>query len=447
MGWDDRWAGTMLRRPGERTGPSSPDRCIDRSATLGRMVVEPLNGDVHGGAESGDAEWPVAVPEVVSRRTVLRWSGTAGALAVGATILQACAPSGTDDPTADANGVILPAGFTSRIIARAGQDVGGTGFDFRAFPDGAATFVDGAVAGGWYLAVNHEIPGGGGVTSIRFAPDGTVVGARSILSDTSLNCAGGATPWGTWLSCEEYDGGHVWECDPTGERPPRRRTAMGAFAHEAAAVADDGRVYLTEDRRDGAFYRFSPAVAGDLSAGLLEVATGAGPEGPVTWVQVPNPDPAVFDTPTRRQVSGSIEFSGGEGAATLGDLVWFSTKGDDRIWQYAISTGMMSLRYQAGAPSPLSGVDNVWVDGASGALLIAEDGGDMELILLRPDNTAEAFLRLPDQDVSEITGPCFSPDGQRLYFSSQRGPVAPNGLPLGITYEVSGPFDALLGRV
>jgi secreted PhoX family phosphatase len=47
---------------------------------------------------------------------------------------------------------------------------------------------------------------------------------------------------------------------------------------------------------------------------------------------------------------------------------------------------------------------------------------------------------------SEITGPCFSPDGQRLYFSSQRGPTTPLGLVAGITYEVSGPFDDLLGR-
>jgi secreted PhoX family phosphatase len=126
--------------------------------------------------------------------------------------------------------------------------------------------------------------------------------------------------------------------------------------------------------------------------------------------------------------------------------VWFTTKGDDRVWQYDTTTEQVALRYQAGGSSVLSGVDNLWIDTASGGLLVAEDGGDMEVVLLRPDNSVQALVRLPDQDISEITGPCFSPDGQRLYFSSQRGPVGVAGLPQGITYEVTGPFDQLLGR-
>jgi len=395
--------------------------------------------------ETGSVEGSAAAGPV-SRRTMLRWSGTAGMLAVGASITQACAPSTTTDPRADANGLILLDGFTSRIIARAGAPVLGTAFEFRAFPDGAATFVDAAVPGGWYLAVNHEIPFAGGVSSIRFAPDGRIVEARSICSDTGINCAGGATPWGTWLTCEEFDRGHVWECDPTGAVPQRRHRAMGAFAHEAAAVASDGRVYLTEDRPDGAFYRYTPTVPGQLDEGLLEVATGAGPVGPVTWVEVPDPDPELFATSCRRQVPGTIEFDGGEGIATLGDLVWFTTKGDDRIWQYDVVGSAISLRYQAGAPSTLGGVDNLWVDQASGALFVAEDGGDMEVVMLQPDDSAVSVIRLPDQEGSEVTGPCFSPDGQRLYFSSQRARTGDLGLPLGITYEVTGPFDELLGR-
>ncbi|MHB1138713.1 MAG: alkaline phosphatase PhoX [Microthrixaceae bacterium] len=388
-----------------------------------------------------------ATKVAVSRRTMLRWSGSAGMLAVAASITQACVAPGTDDPGADANGVVLPAGFSSRIIARAGEKVLGTPFEFRAFPDGAATFVDAAVAGGWYLVVNHEIPLSGGVSSIRFAPDGRIVEARSICSDTGLNCAGGATPWGTWLTCEEFDRGHVWECDPTGAVPAQRRRAMGAFSHEAAAVASDGRVYLTEDRPDGAFYRFTPVAPGDLSSGLLEIATGDAHEGPVTWAEVPDPDPSILEPSCRRQVAGTLHFDGGEGIATSGDLVWFTTKGDDRIWQYEVPTGQLTLRYQAGGPGVLSGVDNLWFDSPSGGLLVAEDGGDMEVVLLGTDDVASSVVRLPDQDHSEITGPCFSPDGQRLYFSSQRAQTGDLGLPLGITYEITGPFDQLLGRV
>lgn len=340
---------------------------------------------------------------------------------------------------------MLP-GFTSRIIATAGERVPGTRFRYRAFPDGAATFADAEVPGGWYLAVNHEIPAVGGVSSIRFAPDGTVVDAFSICKDTALNCAGGATPWGTWLTCEEYDWGHVWECDPTGARPAVRRRAMGAFAHEAAAVATDGRIYLTEDRSDGGFYRFTPVAPGDLSAGLLEIATGDVADGRISWVEVPDPDPRFPSPLCRHQVRDTMRFDGGEGIATLGGSVWFTTKGDDRIWEYDLATSTVVLRYQAGGSSTLSGVDNLWVDPSTSNLFVAEDGGDMEVVLLRPDNTTLSVARLPDQDISEITGPCFSPDGQRLYFSSQRGPAGPAGAPLGVTYEIAGPFDELLGR-
>ena len=154
-----------------------------------------------------------------------------------------------------------------------------------------------------------------------------------------------------------------------------------------------------------------------------------------------------MDTACRRQVAGSIEFDGGEGVATDGGIVWFTTKGDERVWQYDTDTAQVSIRYQAGGSSVLAGVDNLWIDQASGGLLVAEDGDNMEVVLLRPDNSVEPIVRLPGQDFSEITGPCFSPDGQRLFFSSQRGPVGAAGLPLGITYEVTGPFDELLGRV
>ncbi len=374
----------------------------------------------------------------VTRRTVLKWGGTAGMLAVTGALQGCVRPL---PPNTDPNGLLIAPGFSSRIIARAGSLV--AGHEFRAFPDGAATFPDLAVPGGWYLTVNHEIPGTGGVTSIRFAPDGTVVSATPILTGSWLNCAGGATPWGTWLSGEEVEQGQLWECDPTGAQQSVPRSAMGLFQHEAAAVADDGRVYLTEDRPNGGFYRFTPTAPGDLSAGLLEIATGPQAEGAITWVQVP--DPLAQVTKCREQVPTSIDFDGGEGIATSGSTVWFTTKGDNRVWRYDTGTQQMVIHFQAGRPSTLSGLDNLWIDEASGGLLVAEDGDDMEVVLLRPDLTLTTLAQVPDHEGSEITGPCFSPDGQRLYFSSQRGWNA-QGLPLGVLYEVTGPFDELLGR-
>jgi secreted PhoX family phosphatase len=358
-------------------------------------------------------------------------------LGVTAWVTSACIPPDQSGPSA---GLVLLPGFTARVIARGGQVVPNTSLLYRWAADGAATFEDPSVPGGWFLTVNHETPSDGGVTSIRFAPDGTVTGAQAVLSGTSTNCAGGATPWGTWLSCEEFDLGRVWECDPTGATPAQVRPALGAFAHEAAAVAADGRVYLTEDRSDGGFYRFTPTTPGDLSSGLLEVATGTAP-GTLGWVPVP--DPSAASTLCRYQVPASTKFNGGEGIDTLGNDVWFTTKGDKRVWHYDTATAAVSIRYQAGSGT-LDAVDNLWVDDASSNLFVAEDGGNMELVMLRPDNTTVAVARVPGEAWSEITGPCFSPDGQRLYFSSQRAATT-SGLS-GVTYEVSGPFDTLLNR-
>ncbi len=219
---------------------------------------------------------------------------------------------------------------------------------------------------------------------------------------------------------------------------------MGRFYHEAAAVAADGRVYLTEDRPDGCLYRFTPTSPGDLSAGLLEVATGGVAPGPVGWAPVP--DPLAGTTTTRRQVPTALHFDGGEGVDTVGAKVWFTTKGDDRVWEYDTAASTVSLRLQAGGATILDGLDNLLADAASGVLLIAEDGGDMQLVAIRPDDTLEPIVQVAGHAGSEITGPAFSPDGQRLYFSSQRGPVGPFGTAAGVTYEVSGPFDAWLGR-
>ena len=150
--------------------------------------------------------------------------------------------------------------------------------------DGQATFATlgagGGPDGGWILVANSEMPapGVGGVSAVEFAADGDVERAYRILAGTQQNCAGGPTPWGAWLSCEEHDGGNVWECDPTGAARAVRRPALGIFAHEAVCVDPvEERLYLTEDEGDGCWYRFTPADYPDLSAGLLEVAVGSAP--------------------------------------------------------------------------------------------------------------------------------------------------------------------------
>ncbi|HZG06917.1 MAG TPA: alkaline phosphatase PhoX [Streptomyces sp.] len=378
----------------------------------------------------------------MQRRTFLRTASVgAGAVAFSGALWQGAATAaGTAagvSPygplrTPDANGVALPEGFRSRIVARSSLPVGG--ILWHPAPDGGACYPDGD---GWIYVSNSEVPLVGGASAIRFRADGSIDRAYRVLDGTSLNCAGGATPWRTWLSCEEIYRGRVFETDPYGRRDAVAHPAMGRFKHEAAACDPDRRVvYLTEDESDGCFYRYTPEVWGDLSRGRLEVlCESAG--GGVEWRPVPDPSAPVFGTQTRHQVGAARHFDGGEGCHYANGVCWFTTKGDNRVWAYDAERRELSVAYDA--DSPLDGVDNI-TGTPSGDLYVAEDGGNMEINVITPEGVVAPVIRLDGHGDSEITGPAFSPDGSRLYFSSQRGTLGdPAGLG-GMTFEVSGPF-------
>ncbi|HEY1059734.1 MAG TPA: alkaline phosphatase PhoX [Limnobacter sp.] len=381
---------------------------------------------------------------------------------------------------ADANGVRVAQGFTTRVVAISNMPPASGATPWHIFNDGGGVVP--RDNGGWIYCSNSEVPGVGtlgfqvpqlaplanpienlvpglgGASALVFDPDGTVVDSYRILTGTTFNCAGVITPWKTWLSCEEIPTGLVWECDPFGQKAARSLPTLGLFSHEAVAIDSSRKlIYMTEDMPDGRFYRWVPA-ANDWPAGaarpmfnqgLLQVLKvgGAGVEGalkspqPYTWVAAANPG----SPQSENRLADTTVFDGGEGVWYQNDRVFFTTKGDDRLWMLNTSAQTIEVAYDlstAKAPNNiLSGVDNITMT-PFGEVLVCEDGGDMQVVVVYPDGVLVPLLQIVGQDQSEIAGIAFSPDGKRMYFTSDRGgpnPAGGYGLGLGMLYELQIP--------
>ena len=376
----------------------------------------------------------------------LRGAGLLGEVALAAPT-QGNGPYGPLQPSDPTMGVQVPKGFTVREIARGGVPVGATGYVWHLFSDGSGTFRQ--PDGSWILVSNAELPEAGpvkagGASAIHFNNDGSIRDAYRVLDNTVNNCGGGTTPWGTWLSGEEVADGLVWECDPKGQKPQVARPKLGVNSHEYVVVHSKARrLYLTEDEAGGGFYRFTPAKWGDLSAGLLEIAT-LRPDGHISWSRVP--DPEAKSTPTRDQVPAATPLSRPEGLCIdpLSGIVYFVESSAGRVYAYDPVTHAYDLVYaESDYQQPfLNDPDNAIVCPRSGDLLVCEDTGSLDICLISTEGTVSRFVHLdgtqhgdPDTEASsETTGPCFDPTGTRLYFSSQRAYFT------GVIYEVTGPW-------
>lgn len=343
---------------------------------------------------------------------------------------------------ADENGILHSDQFKTRVVARSGEPLA-NGFIWPGAPDGAAVFP--RADGGWIYVCNSELgKARGSVAALVFNAKAEVVDGYSILQGSEFNCAGGATPWHTWLSCEEHEQGRVWQCDPAGNKPASICAGLGVFTHESVAVdSDQHRLYLTEDEEDGAFYRYTPYSIEygeyDLQHGTLEACVWDEQSGKVHWQAIA--DPQARHTPTRYQ-SACSTFAGAEGVCYQRGFIYFNTKHDRRIWRYDVRRQHLQVWFQTGKNDSLGGADAMTTT-PDGTIWVGEDGGDLQVVMLDAQRRQKVLLQLVGHKHSEITGMAFTPDFKRLYFNSQRGDSGRFNTPQhGVSYEIQGDFLA-----
>ncbi|MBE9207390.1 DUF839 domain-containing protein [Nostoc sp. LEGE 06077] len=368
----------------------------------------------------------------------------------------------------------LPAGFSYRRLSETGQTMT-DGYRVPGGHDGMAAFP--GANGNTILIRNHELtptssnglnaPTGskynssarGGCTKLVVNSSRNLVEHRGVLAGTIRNCAGGPTPSGSWLSCEETfetnnskKHGYVFEVPSSANTfvTPVPLTAMGRFNHEAAAVdPNTGYIYMTEDQPNGLFYRFIPNNINNLSSGGtlyalriigssgINTATGFPKNTPraVDWVQIINPDPTSDTVRTAGYNSGAARFSGGEGIFYGSGYVYFTCKsggssGDGQIWRYSPTNNTVELYIEPNNSGVLDNPDNIVVF-PNRDIFLCEDGDGTDFIVgITPTGSLYKFAR-NRLNSNEFAGVCFSPDGQTMFANIQTP---------GITFAIWGPW-------
>ena len=429
---------------------------------------------------------------------------SATAIAFGGLSLSGCmtAPSewpkfaGYGDLVPDPKGLLdLPEGFSYRLISSL-EDIMSDGGKVPDHADGMGCLPlpNGEIA----LIRNHELmPGQSAGANLATGydtaagsmvlPGGTttiVLDAATLekkrefrsLAGTIRNCSGGVTPWGSWLTCEEFvsepehlapgklgaDHGWTFEvpANATGQVNPAPLKAMGRFNHEAACVdPETGLVYQTEDRSDSVLYRFAPKVPGQLAqGGQLQamrivglpdtrnwdnMTMEVGKRYKVEWFPLDGVEAPEDDLRTRAAAQGASLIARGEGIHMGTDELFIcSTSGGAKklgqIFKLIPGRGrvgdQIELFFESENKEQFNYGDNLTV-GPNGHLIVCEDQYtdvvDNRLIGITPAGDPYTFGRLHMQ--TELAGGCFSPDG-KWFFVNAYSPTR--------TIAITGPWAA-----
>ena len=392
----------------------------------------------------------------------------------------------------------LPEGFNYRVFSREGDSMTKNGV-VPSSHDGMAAFP--ALMGASYLVRNHELAvddieedglipvehvrghdydpeAVGGCTALLVGRNRKLLADWVALSGTDNNCAGGPTPWRTWLTCEETTDfvskphGYVFEVDPRFGGNPNPIVAMGRFEHEAVAFTRHGSAYLTEDADSpfGCFYRFIPnrplGGAGSLHAGGLlsammvnglgadlSVVQDAGTILPASWVDIPNVDPGENDASVREQANdiGATPIQKCEGTWTDPDgSIWFvGSRGDGpnaedpedvsaaehagQIWRYDPHDETIELVAIFPRGTPFDEPDNITAS-PHGYAVACTDGDDDQWLVGINHEGGTFPLALNAINDEEFAGATFSADGRTLFVNVQGPP--------GLTFAIWGPWSA-----
>ncbi len=380
----------------------------------------------------------------------------------------------------DPKGILdLPEGFQYRVLSRVGETMN-DGLPVPNNHDGMAAFP--GKNGTTILVRNHELnpvttrnnlppdlpqydhncPGG--TTTLVIDRDLNLQEHYLSLAGTNHNCSGGATPWGSWISCEEdvatpyappgyslqqvlphwgkvsVKHGYNFEVPATGKlAQPIALKAMGRFRHEAIAVwPQTGYIYQTEDQNDSCFYRFLPHQRGNLSAGgvleamviknMPKVDTGldfrVGQPQAVEWVRLEDVDPKHDTLRYEAQAKGAAIFRRGEGICYAnGEMYWTCTNGGKakvgQIFRYNTAKATVELFVESPGTGVLDYPDNL-VMSPFGDLIVCEDGwGKQFLVGITPEGKYYQFARNALNN-SEFAGVCFARDGQTMFVNIYR---------------------------